>query len=156
MQQVLSLALKDLKLVARDRMGLFFIVGFPILMGLFFGLVMGGPSTGSGSGKISIVLIDQDQTDQSAQFVSSLKAIENLNVELGDDVAEAQQRVRKGQVVAMVVLSKGFGERAGILWGEPPQIQLGLDPSRNSETAMLQRFVMQAIGDLVGSRFQNP
>ena len=66
MQQVLSLALKDLKLVARDRMGLFFIVGFPILMGLFFGLVMGGPSTGSGSGKISIVLIDQDQTDQSA------------------------------------------------------------------------------------------
>ena len=40
MSRVFSIALKDIKLILRDKMSLFFIVGFPILMGLFFGLVV--------------------------------------------------------------------------------------------------------------------
>ena len=40
--KIVQLALKDLKLLLRDRMGAFFILGFPIMMGLFFGLMMGG------------------------------------------------------------------------------------------------------------------
>ncbi|MGI9516609.1 MAG: ABC transporter permease, partial [Pirellulaceae bacterium] len=41
-------------------------------------------------------------------------------------------------------------------WGDPPVVQLGLDPSRAAESAMLQGFIMQGIGDLIGQRFQNP
>ena len=40
MNRIFTMAVKDIKLILRDRMSLFFICGFPILMGLFFGLVM--------------------------------------------------------------------------------------------------------------------
>ena len=51
MNQVLVMAIKDLRLLFRDKLGAFFIIGFPILMGIFFGMVMGGPSSGSGRAK---------------------------------------------------------------------------------------------------------
>ena len=41
MKRVFLMAIKDLKLLTRDRIGLFFMLGFPILMGVFFGFVMG-------------------------------------------------------------------------------------------------------------------
>ena len=36
MNQVLVMAIKDLRLLFRDKLGAFFIIGFPILMGIFF------------------------------------------------------------------------------------------------------------------------
>ena len=50
MSQILAMALKDLKLLARDRVGAFFIVGFPILMlksGCWMCLPIGLPVAGS-------------------------------------------------------------------------------------------------------------
>ena len=42
MSAVVTLALKDLKLLIRNRASLFWILGFPLLLALFFGLVFGG------------------------------------------------------------------------------------------------------------------
>ena len=41
MRTVLTMAAKDLRLMSRDWLGMFFIIGFPILMGIFFGSIMG-------------------------------------------------------------------------------------------------------------------
>ena len=60
MNRILSMAMKDIKLIFRDRMSLFFICGSPILMGLFFGLVMGNPAGGGGSSKIYVAIVDLD------------------------------------------------------------------------------------------------
>ncbi len=154
MQPIIQMAIKDIKLITRDRMGLFFIVFFPILMGVFFGLMMGGFSS-SGSGKMKIALIDQDESEMSKKFVEAIVANESLQVETAE-LEQARESVRKGQQVGLILLPPGFGERAGAFWGDPPEVQLGLDPSRNAEAAMLEGFVMQAIGSLVGERFQNP
>ena len=163
----------------RDKMGAFFIVGFPILMGVFFGLIMGGNSGGGGSAKMKIAIVDLDQTPISNKFVQSLSdnsklAVQEISVdELGatfkalpksDQQAQKSERmveaartsVRKGQRVGMIVLPVGFGERAGVFWGDPPKIQVGMDPSRNAEAAMVQGFIMEAIGGLAGERFSDP
>ena len=42
MHPVFLIAIKDLKQLLRDRIGLFFLVGFPVLIGVFFGFVFGG------------------------------------------------------------------------------------------------------------------
>jgi ABC-2 type transport system permease protein len=154
MNQILTMALKDIRLISRDRMGMFFILFFPVLLGVFFGLVM-GPSSSGGGGKMKVAIVDQDQSEVSRKFAERLAA--NSGIELETESFEsAKESVRTAKRVAMVVLSPGFGDRAGVFWGEPPKIQLGLDPSRTAESAMLQGFVMQAIGDLVGERFNNP
>ena len=39
---------------------------------------------------------------------------------------------------------------------ESPAIELGVDPSRQAEGAMLQGLVMQAAGELFAERMQDP
>ena len=47
-------------------------------------------------------------------------------------------RVRRGQLVGMIAIPKGFGETAGMMWMEAPAIEVGIDPSRKAEAGMLQ------------------
>lgn len=154
MRAIFNIAVKDLRILFRDKTGAFFIVGFPILMGLFFGLIMGDVASGE-RGTMKIAIVDQDQSETAARFIELLRANESLTLEV-DQLMCARESVRKGQRVGMIVLPEGFGETAGMIWGDPPQIQLGMDPSRSAESGMLQGFVMQAIGGLASERFQNP
>jgi ABC-2 type transport system permease protein len=153
MRSVLIMAVKDLKLITRDWLGLFFIVGFPILMGVFFGSMYGGVDTGSAS--LSIALVDEDQSAMSARFADALAATGNVQIERlprGD----ALDRVRRGQLVGMIAIPNGFGATAGIMWLESPAIEVGIDPSRKAEAGMLQGMIMQAVGRLMVQRFQDP
>ena len=154
MTAVIQMAIKDLRILFRDRLGAFFILVFPILMGLFFGLIMGGNSGGS-TAAMRIVVVDQDQSEMSRKFIESLKKNEAVSIELAN-LEWARDGVRKGSRIGLVVLPKGFGDTAGILWSTPPQIQLGIDPSRLAEAGMIQGFVMEAMGSLVGERFRQP
>ena len=154
MTAVIQMAIKDLRILFRDRLGAFFILVFPILMGLFFGLIMGGNSGGS-TAAMRIVVVDQDQSEMSRNFIESLKKNEAVSIELAN-LEWARDGVRKGSRIGLVVLPKGFGDTAGILWSTPPQIQLGIDPSRLAEAGMIQGFVMEAMGSLVGERFRQP
>lgn len=154
MTRVFRMALKDLKLLSRDKVGLFFMLIFPIVMGVFFGYVM----SGAGSSKptvMRVAIVDDDQSPMSEKFVSVLSNIESLNVETAER-EDAQDRVRKGALLAMIALPKGFGETAGVMWADPPMLELGLDPSRTAEAAMLEGMVMQSMGNLISARFQDP
>jgi ABC-2 type transport system permease protein len=153
MRSILIMAVKDLKLITRDWLGLFFIIGFPILMGVFFGSIYG--SVDSDSASLSIALVDEDQSDMSAKFEEALTGTGNVDIEKLPR-AEAIDRVRRGQLVGMIVVPKGFGETAGIMWIESPAIEVGIDPSRKAETGMLQGLIMQAAGKLMMVRFQDP
>ncbi|MFN9540102.1 MAG: ABC transporter permease [Planctomycetota bacterium] len=152
--QILSLALKDLKLLLRDRTAAFFILAFPVLMGLFFGMMMSGTSDDN-RGKISIAVVDQDTTDLSRAFVKALANNSSLAV-LSEDLDAAKESVRKGSMTGMLVIPQGFHQTAGIFWEPSPELQLGVDPSRTAEGAMLEGFVMQAMSELIQHRLRNP
>ena len=92
MNQVLVMAIKDLRLLFRDKLGAFFIIGFPILMGIFFGMVMGGPSSGSSRAKMKIAIVDLDQSSLSAKFVSLLES--NESIEVIETELESRERRR--------------------------------------------------------------
>ncbi len=154
MRTVLIMALKDLVLVTRDLLGLFFIVGFPILMGVFFGSMYGGVGE-RGSTKLDVAVVDEDGSTMSAKLIESLGASGSIRIQkLPRD--EALDRVRRGQLIGMIGIPNGFGKTAGMMWMESPAIELGVDPSRQAEGGMLQGLIMQAAGKLVMDRFQDP
>jgi ABC-2 type transport system permease protein len=155
MSSILTIALKDLRLMRRDWLGLFFILGFPLLMGLFFGLVMGSIDTGSA--KLNIAVVDEDGSEASRRFITTLEKSGNAVVHQVDDRAAATERVRRGELVGLIVIPKSFGKSAGAFWKEDrPAIGVGVDPSRQAEAGLLQGLVMQASGELLGDFFQNP
>jgi len=153
MTGVVTMAVKDLRLLARDRMGLFFIVAFPVLMGIAFGFIGASFAPGpSESNAMPIGVVDEDASDISRRFIASLASQGGIEVHaVGRD--EAQERVRQRKLAGFIVLPPTFGETAGILWASAPAIQLGVDPSRQAEAGMLQGFIMQAMGELVQHRF---
>ena len=136
MQPILQMAIKDIKLITRDRMDLFVIVFIPILMGVFFGLMMGGMGSG-GTSNMKIAVIDHDQSEMSKKFVEALIANDSLQIETSE-LEPARESVRKGEQVGLILLRGGFGERAGAFWGDPPEVQLGLDPSRGANGSHLR------------------
>jgi ABC-2 type transport system permease protein len=152
--QVIQLALKDLKLLLRDRTAAFFILAFPVLMGLFFGMMTGGTS-GSERGKIKLAVVDEDESELSRRFVSALERNENLSVSAAK-LDTAREQVRKAESTGMLVIPQGFSQSAGIFWEPQPELQLGVDPARAAEGAMLEGFTMQAMSELIQYRLERP
>jgi ABC-2 type transport system permease protein len=155
MRNILTMAIKDLTLMRRDWLGMFFIIGFPVLMGVFFGLIAGSFAGGDG-GSLEIAVVDKDNSEMSKSFVESLKKNTRVDVRSLPE-QEALDQVRRGNLVGVVIIPRKFGETAGIFWAQDrPAIQIGVDPSRQAEAGMLNGLVMQASGELMADRFRDP
>lgn len=153
MHALIALAAKDLRLLARDRGALFFTLVWPLLLAIFFGLVFGSDS---GSGRPQAALVVLDSHPESERFAASLLALETLAVERMD-AGSAEQQVRQGKRSAAIVLPSGFGERSGRAFaGEPPVVELWLDPSRRAERAMIEGMLLKLAGEGLFLRLRDP
>ena len=70
MSPIIALAIKDIRLLFRNRGRIFFTFIWPIIVTVLFGFAFGGGS--SGSGKVKVALVDEDQTDASRAFATAL------------------------------------------------------------------------------------
>ncbi len=142
MGAVVALAVKDLRLLLRMRAGLFFTVVWPLLIAIGFGLILGG-SGDKPQNLIPVVVTDEDQSAESRAFVDHLAGGGEVNVARGSR-QEAVDQVRHGKKTAYIIVPRGFGQAAGrMFYGEPPHVELGIDPSRRAESGMLQGLLMK-------------
>lgn len=138
MNSVLVMAWKDVRLLLRDKPGMFFTFLLPIVMAVFFGLVFGGMGKGGGAA-MRILVVDLDHSAGSEQFIHRLETSEELAVTRMDDLAAAEQQVRAGEQTAVVTLPKGFGDGLDTLFaGRAIELQVGVDPARKAESGMLE------------------
>jgi ABC-2 type transport system permease protein len=138
---VLAIAAKDLRLLSRNRGTLFFALGWPVLMALFFGYVFGG---GGEKGRIPVAFVDEDATPESARLLSRLEATEGLQVTPAAR-EEATALVRQGKRSAAVVVPRGYGEAADrVFHGEPRRLVIEVDPARKAEGSLLEGILTGA------------
>ncbi len=157
MREVVTVALKDLRLLVRDRAALFWVIGFPLLMASLFGSIFGG-SGQSARGSLPIAIVDEDGTAGSRAFVAQIERSDALVVKALPR-EPAVDEVRRGKLVAYVAIAKGFGESplgaiAG--GGGEPLLEIGVDPSRGAEAAYLQGILMDASFRVLQDRFADP
>ncbi len=153
-REVLAMAAKDVRLLMRDKGGAFVTFVFPLIYCIFFGLIFAaGNSTGSA---IGIVVVDEDRSERSAAFVTRLEEAEEFTV-TRTARSEAEDLVRRGKQVAYVVLSDGFGEAAGkILLNQRPRIEVGVDPARQAEAAMVKGMLTKYAYEMITDSFSDP
>lgn len=150
MKVILFLAIKDLRLLVRDKAGFFFMFLFPVIIAVFFGSLYGGIGDKPASG-IPIVVIDEDNSEGSQKFIADLKESDELEVRDASR-EQAVEDVRHGRIAAYVVLKPGFGKaQEQIFWGDPPEVELGTDPARRAERGMLEGILMK----YAANRFQD-
>jgi ABC-2 type transport system permease protein len=157
MNSIVTLALKDLRLLVRDKFGLFWILIFPLMFALFFGAIFAG--TGSPSARaLTVAVIDEDQTEASKAFVKRLGKQEALSIK-DVPLEQAREDVLKGKLVAYVVLKKGFGKTTGFAAFFPDgskEIELGVDPARKAEIGFLQGMLTAQAYSGLEELFKNP
>ncbi|HPF41366.1 MAG TPA: ABC transporter permease [Phycisphaerae bacterium] len=153
MQQLLALTAKDLRLLARDKVGFFFAFIFPILYSSLFGSIMGGIR--SSTKGIDVVVVDEDRTKESEEFVVELEGLDEFRVDRADR-KQAQDLVRLGKKRAMILLPEGFGQARRQMFGNPPRVEIGIDPSRIAETGILQGVLTAQLYKGVQRMFTDP
>ncbi len=148
MRAVLNLAMKDLRLLVRDKMGLFWVVVFPLLMALFFGSIFS--SSGGGARSLKIAAVQDNVSPLGKLFFKELSKTEVLKIHpLGRD--SARLLVSRGALVAYVEFT-GSGESVFALFGEDKAtIEVGIDPARRAEAGFLNGLISQAYYKLMQS-----
>jgi len=137
MRSILALAVKDLRILFRVRSGLFFTFVWPVIVAVLFGLVFSGQGQAT-SRALGLVIVDEDNTEQSKAFIAKLEASPDFVVDRALR-GDAHEMVRRGQRSAFVVIKPGFGEASQrMFYGEPRQIEIGNDPSRQAEASMIE------------------
>ncbi len=157
MRAIWHMAIKDLRLLVRDKAGLFWLLAFPLIMALFFGSVMGGMGSGGGRGKLSLAFVDRTGGSQYArEFRESLNNSGALKVS-DTTLPAARESVRLGKRQAYVALLPDSASGGFSLYpGGIPQFEVGIDPSRQAESALLQGLLTEAHFSLVMGQFQKP
>lgn len=154
MRAVFSLAVKDLRLLRRDKVAFFFIFGFPLTFALFFGLVFG--RGGGVMSKFDILIVDEDNSVESNALVEALRGSDEVRP-LASDLQSARAAVLRGKYAAFVVIPEGFGRASRRpFWGETPTFVLGIDPSRKAESGLLQGVLTKYVAQDMFKVFSDP
>lgn len=128
----IAIALKDLRVLSRDRMALFWVLGFPILFAAFFGSVMRAGLEGERAPMRVVVVERADASRDEALAVGLASA--GLEVQRAS-APDAREAVRRGDAVALVDPSPESGG----------PVALGIDPSRRAEASMLEGIVLRSL-----------
>jgi ABC-2 type transport system permease protein len=160
MHPLLTLALKDLFLLCRNKTALFWVIVFPLAFGLTYGSIIAG-SMGRRA-QMGIALVDEDQSPASKALAARLAqhASVRLVTSLADgqtfDAKSAARQVRRGDLTAYLVLRPNFGESLRSFGQGGKKIELGIDPSRQAAAGFLQGIVMEATFSILADQFTNP
>jgi ABC-2 type transport system permease protein len=180
MRSILTIALKDLRLLWRDKFGMFWVLVFPLLMAVFFGSLMSGMGRQS---PVHVAVVDEDQSDLSKAFAAKFGESEAVDVETlaaatesttegskhrsagqagsgatdgrgSTTLTAASAAVQNGRIAAYVRLKPGFGKSGFV--PDSGKVEIGVDPARRVEAGLLQGVVMEAVFAPMREMFSSP
>ncbi len=122
MRAALSIAVKDLRLLLRDRVALFWVGAFPLLFALLLGSVL--EAAGDGARALPLQIVDEAGDARSRTLIAEFEQSAAFDVAHAD-LAAARDAVRRGAAVAFVRVT-------------PRSLELGVDPSRRAEAATVE------------------
>lgn len=167
MGTLLTLARKDLRLLFRDRFGMFWIFAFPLMYAGFFGMIFGSDDDSGGRGRLALAIVDDDHSDAARRLIGRLAAHASLSVERQPDDAnavllrsleDAAGLVRRGKRVAYLRLPQGFGADPFAMFrggDDAVRIELGIDPARTAEKGILQGILMENLFASMSDTFKD-
>ena len=165
MQKLLTIALKDLKLIFRDPAALILMLLAPFLISLGMGLITGrfSGSTTSGISNIPVAIVNQDEGElgKALEAVFSSEELADLvEPTFAATPAEARQLVEADQASAAIIIPQNFSasiipDERGSTTGET--VQISFIANSNSPTysgilrSILDAFLTQVEVGRIGA-----
>ena len=145
MRAILTIAMKDLRIFARDRTNAFFVIVFPLAIAIFFGSIFGGSSR-----SIPVAVIVESAGPVATDFANTLQKDSTLSVVILPTREEGDASVRLGRVAACVIIPKTFdSDLEKSMAGGRAIVEVHCDPARQAESGLvvgkLNEHAMRAI-----------
>jgi len=143
MRALLALTLANIKSYVRDRAALFWTLAFPLVFIVMFGLIFQ-----SGGSRLTLAVVQQDQSPAATSFVTSLDDQDGVELKPLDEATARAQMVR-GDVDGIVIVPAGYGDALAAATagsGPPADLAIVTDASR----PQLAGSVYQAVGYVLG------
>jgi ABC-2 type transport system permease protein len=131
MSKVIALAWKDIKIRTGGKTQLLFFIILPLI----FTLLLSGVLFGSGTIKIVMVVVDEDNTSLSKELVSLLQASEIVAPSVMTR-ENAQKAFDNNNASAILIISSGM--EASLKAGQAVALDFNLDPTNNNGIAAQQ------------------
>ncbi|PKM06703.1 MAG: hypothetical protein CVV14_11435 [Gammaproteobacteria bacterium HGW-Gammaproteobacteria-4] len=149
MHAIVAIAIKDLRLLLRNRGTLFFTFVWPVLMAVGFGLMFGGDGERA---KMRVLVDDHDRTEASQALVAGLLALDSVDVERAEG-SDAAAQVKRGRAIALIAIPAGYGVASErLFYGDPAAVDVLIDPSRKAEIGMLEGLLLQVASQDMGRK----
>ena len=140
MRGFLPLTIANIKSFYRNRAALFWTLMFPVIFIVLFGSIFSG-----GTQDFPLALVDEDHSSLSAQLVAGFSNISILEADqVGRD--EALTHMQSGEFAGVLIIPAGTGASLGS--GQPVNLTLITDPSRQTATTALQQVVAQVVASM--------
>ena len=141
MNALLRLTAANIKSFTRDRSALFWTLAFPLIFIFLFGSIFSG-----GNNDRTIGFADLDASPASGQLKSAFDDVDGVKLVDGDE-ADLVARMKTGEVSAVIVVPKGYGETVAAK-ATPASVTVYTDPSQSSAdagTRQLVGFILSAV-----------
>ena len=100
------LTVASTKRYLRDGVALFFTVVFPLIFLIIFGGIFGD----QGGPNFSVAMLNSSSTDFSREFIEQTKESEIFTVEDATGFDDAQEKLGRGELDAIIEIPENFGE----------------------------------------------
>jgi ABC-2 type transport system permease protein len=150
-----ALVRNDLRIFRTDRRAVVIGILVPILIAAFFGYVFGGTGNAE-TGKIPIIVVDEDQSVVSKAIADDLQKDSLVSVQLVNR-EEAQKQVKAGKAQVAVIIPSGFGESSAkslFTAQNKPTVDMLIDPSQAMSSKVIEGlFVQYGMQEITKSAF---
>lgn len=141
MKQFLKMTGANLKMTYREKVAIFWIFLFPVLIMLLLGAIFGR----SGQANITVGVVDKDQSAMTQAIVTGLDNIQAFKVQTGTE-EEQMKRLQDGKNNAVLVLQEGFF--ASIQTGNPGTATIYVDQSNPTVSGIAYSSISQVMSQI--------
>jgi ABC-2 type transport system permease protein len=157
MDRLLTIAGKDIKLIARDRGALLVMLAMPFALIFILGSALGGIGQGD-SLDVDVAIVNHDAGGTGKHFVdgltSSPEVDELFNITVRDDADQVRTDVEKGDLTAALIIPEDLTSR--IMAGEPAALEVLQDPGSEMAAGIwagvVRAGVAQASAEIIAAR----
>ncbi len=142
LKQIWAITRKDIKLFIQQPGQWAIIFLTPFLFIAIMGQIFGD----SGMPTVAIYAVNEDSGESGQLVIERLQDSANLEVQVLDSRAEADQQVGKGQRMAAIVVPDGF--TAAMTTAEGARVEMIVDPAREESANIVTGLVSAALGPL--------
>lgn len=129
MKRLWSIAVKDVRIMVRDRAALLVMLAMPLALIFILGSALGGVGEGD-SLDAEVAIVNEDAGEMGERFVEGLTSAEEIdavfNVDTRDDAVAVRAEVERGDLAAALVIPADL--TAKVQAGEPVVLEVLQDP----------------------------